>query len=210
MRRHLAIVASFAFALNASAAEDAKKPDVAKGQAIASTVCAACHGSDGNSPTPANPKLAGQIPEYTYKQLNNFKAAPGKEAERKNPIMAGMVANLSSEDMRNLAAYFGRQTQSPGFAKNKETIELGRKIWRAGIADRGVAACAGCHGPAGAGLPSQYPRLAGQYAEYTEAQMKAWRSGERANDPNRMMRSIAAKLTDREIAAVSDYIAGLR
>lgn len=210
MKRPLAIVAGLALAAaHAIAAEPAAKTDPAAGQKIASGVCAACHGPDGNSPTPANPSLAGQIPEYVYKQLVNFKAAEGKEPERKNAIMQGMVANLSVADKRNLAAYFALQTPKPNAARNKDTVELGQRIYRAGLAERNVPACAACHGASGGGVPAQYPRLAGQYTEYTAAQMKAWRSGERANDQNRMMRSIAARLTDEEIAAVSDYIAGL-
>lgn len=187
------------------------KADVAKGQQIASQVCAACHGADGNSTAPINPKLAGQIPEYLTKQLANFKpAAAGKVAERPNNVMAGFAASLSSEDVRNVSAYYASQMLKPEKAKNKDTIELGRKIYRGGIAEKGVAACAGCHGATGAGMPAQYPSLAGQYADYVETQLKAFRSGERANDPNRMMRMTAARLSDLEMKAVADYIAGLR
>jgi cytochrome c553 len=190
-------------------ANAAAKPDAGKGQTIATQVCAACHGADGNSTITANPKLAGQMPEYIVKQLTNFKAAAGKKAERENPVMAGMVAALSPDDMKNLAAYFGGQKAKDGAARNKDLVTLGQKIWRGGISEKGVAACASCHGANGAGVPSQYPRLAGQHAEYTEAQMKAWRSEQRANDPAKMMRTTAAKLSDKEIQAVSDYIAGL-
>jgi cytochrome c553 len=211
MKRPLVLAAGLALAAaHAFAAEPAAKPDPAAGQKIAAGVCAACHGADGNSPTAVNPNLAGQIPEYLYKQLVNFKAADGKEPERKNAIMQGMVASLSAQDKRNLAAYFATQTPAPGSARNKETIELGQRIYRAGIAERGIPACASCHGATGGGMPAQYPRLAGQHADYTAAQMKAWRTGERANDANRMMRTIAARMNDAEIAAVSDYIAGLR
>jgi cytochrome c553 len=211
MKRSLVLAAGLALAaFSAAAAEPPAKPDPAAGQKIAAGVCAACHGADGNSLVPINPNLAGQIPEYLYKQLVNFNAAAGKEPERKNAVMQSMVANLSPQDKRNLAAYFAAQTPKGGVAKNKETIELGQRIYRAGIAERGVPACASCHGATGGGMPAQYPRLAGQWAEYTEAQMKAWRSGERANDQNRMMRTIAARMNDAEIAAVADYIAGLR
>jgi cytochrome c553 len=211
MKRSLVLAAGLALAaFSAVAAEPPAKPDPAAGQKIAAGVCAACHGADGNSLVPINPSLAGQIPEYLYKQLVNFNAAPGKEPERKNAVMQSMVANLSSQDKRNLAAYFAAQTPKGGAAKNKETIELGQRIYRAGIAERGVPACASCHGATGGGMPAQYPQLAGQWAEYTQAQMKAWRSGERANDQNRMMRTIAARMNDAEIAAVADYIAGLR
>ena len=191
-------------------AEQQAKADSAKGQSIANKVCAACHGSDGNSPTPANPKLAGQIPEYLQKQLGNFRSVSGKKAERENPIMGGMAAGLSAENMRDVAAYFAAQSPKPGAAKHPETLALGRKIWRGGDLAKGVPACAACHGAAGAGLPAQYPRLAGQYPEYIEAQLKAFRAGERRNDANRMMQSIASRMSDPEIRAVADYISGLR
>ncbi|MCX7140389.1 MAG: c-type cytochrome [Proteobacteria bacterium] len=209
MKRIMAITTMFA-AVAAVAAEPPFKGDGAKAQAIVNQVCAACHAADGNSMIAANPKLAGQIPEYLHKQLVNFKAAGGKKAERANPVMAGMVANLSPDDMRNLAVYFSAQTAKPGTAKSKDLVALGQKIYRGGIASKGVAACASCHGPNGAGMPSQYPRLSGQHAEYVETQLKGFRSGERANDPNNSMRTQAAKLSDREIQAVADYVAGLR
>ena len=214
MKRALAFLG---FALCASPAhlyagpsEELAKADPAKGQGIASQVCAACHGADGNSPVPNNPKLAGQIPEYIQKQLANFKSAAGRRAERQNPVMAGMVVNLSVDDMRNVAAYYAAQRTKPGVAKSKDTLALGRKIWRGGDSTKGLPACAACHGAAGAGLPSSYPRLAGQHAEYTEVQLKAFRGGERRNDPNRMMQTIAARMSDPEIRAVADYVAGLR
>ena len=209
MKRIMALAAMLS-ALAAVAAEPPFKADAAKAQGIANQVCAACHAADGNSQIAVNPKLAGQIPEYLYKQLMNFKPAAGKKAERDNPVMAGMVANLSTEDMRNLAAYFAGQAAKPGAAKSKDLVALGQKIYRGGIVGKGIPACASCHGPNGAGMPAQYPRLAGQHAEYTEAQLKAFRGGERANDPNNTMRGVAAKLSDREIQGVSDYIAGLR
>ncbi len=194
----------------AVAAEPPFKGDAAKGQGIVNQVCAACHAADGNSQIAVNPKLAGQIPEYLYKQLTDFKPAQGKKAERDNPVMAGMVANLSPDDMRNLAAYFAGQVAKPGAAKSKELVALGQRIYRGGIASDGIAACASCHGPNGAGMPAQYPRLSGQHAEYIEAQLKAFRSGARANDPSASMRGVAGRLSDREIEAVADYIAGLR
>lgn len=191
-------------------AEPEAKADTAKGQSIASGVCAACHGADGNSPTAANPKLAGQTPEYIQKQLVNFKPTPGKKAERENPVMGGMAGGLSDQDIRDIAAYFSAQSSKPGAARHPETLEQGRKLWRGGDLARGIPACAGCHGAAGAGLPTQYPRLAGQYAEYTEAQLKAFRAGERRNDANKMMQSIASRMSDPDIRAVADYIFGLR
>lgn len=192
------------------ASEQPAKADAKKATAIASQACAACHGPDGNSAIAANPKIAGQIPEYLHKQLRNFKAAGGKQPERVNAIMNGMVASLSEEDMGNLAAYYAGQPLKPETAKNRQTIELGQRIYRSGDASKGLPSCAGCHGPTGAGIPAQYPRISGQFAEYTEAQLKAFRAGERANDPNKMMRMVAVKMTDAEVKAVSDYVAGLR
>lgn len=210
MKRFMVLPLAFA-ALSVNAAEQAAaKPDLKKGQQIASQVCVACHGADGNSAAAANPKLAGQISEYLYKQLHNFKGWDGKPAERNNPIMGGMVAALSDEDMKSLAAYFASQTLKPESAKDDKSLELGQKLYRAGDASKGLSACAGCHGPAGAGLPAQYPRLGGQWADYIEAQLKAFRAQERANDPNKMMRTVAIKMTDPEIKAVANYIAGLR
>lgn len=187
------------------------KGDAAKGQEIAAKVCAACHGPDGNSPLAVNPSLAGQHPEYIYKQLGNFKPKGGKPPERNNAVMAGMVAPLSDDDMKNVAAYYASQRPRPRAARGgEELIKQGQLIYRGGIAAKNVAACASCHSPNGAGLPAQYPRVSAQHAEYTAAQLKAFRAGERANDPNNMMRTVAARLSDREIAAVSEYIAGLR
>lgn len=200
-----------AFAAQASdTAKSAPKGDAARGQVVASTVCVACHGPDGNSPVAANPKLAGQHPEYLLKQMKNFKAADGKQPERVNPIMNGMIAAYDEGQMRDLAAYFAAQTQKGEVAKSRETIELGQKLYRGGDQSKGLPACAACHGPAGAGIPAQFPRIGGQFAEYTEAQLKGFREASRANDPNKMMRMVAIKMTDAEIKAVSDYVAGLR
>jgi cytochrome c553 len=184
--------------------------DAAKARNIANQVCAACHAGDGNSPTPANPKIAGQISEYTHKQLVDFKAQGGKKPARESPIMMGMVANLSEADMKGLAAYYAGQKLKPAAAADKDLAAAGQKLWRGGNAASGVPACAGCHGPSGAGIPAQYPRVAGQYAEYIATQLKAFKEGTRANDPNGMMRGVAARLTDREIRAVAEYAAGLR
>lgn len=200
----LLMAATPAFAQN-----KAPKIDLAKGQQIASQVCASCHGADGNSGSPANPKLSGQHADYLYKQLQNFKVKEGaKEAERANAVMAGFAAMLPDEDMRNVAAYFASQTLKPAAAKNKDIVEAGQKIFRSGIAAKGVPSCSGCHGPSGAGIPAQYPRLAGQFAEYTESQLVAFRQGARKNSAQ--MATIAAKMSDVEIKAVSEYIAGLR
>ncbi len=179
------------------------RPDAARGEAKYTAVCAACHGADGNSGVPANPKLAGQHPEYIVKQLQEYKS--GKRA---NPIMQGFASQLSEQDMRDIAAYVAKSQAKPGFAKDKELVAMGERIWRGGIADRQIAACAGCHSPNGAGIPAQYPRLAGQHADYTIAQLTAFRDGVRKNSVQ--MTQVAAKLNDREIRAVSDYVAGLR
>jgi cytochrome c553 len=184
--------------------------DAAKARGIASQVCAACHAADGNSTAPANPKIAGQIPEYLHKQLADFKAQAGKKPARESAIMAPMVANLSDADMKGLAAFYAGQNPRPASAANKDLATLGQKIWRGGIAASGVPACAGCHGPAGSGMPAQYPRLSGQFAEYLVAQLKAFKDGVRANDPNGMMRAVAARMSEREIRAVAEYAAGLR
>jgi len=206
------LLLSLLLATGAVQAQDkaAAQPDLAKAKQTAEQVCGACHGTDGNSQIPVNPKLAGQHAEYLYKQLKNFKSEGGAPAERANPIMGGMAAGLSDADMKGLSSYFASQTLKPESAKNKASVELGQKLWRAGDLKRGIPACAACHGPAGAGLPAQYPRLSGQFADYTEAQLRAFRAGERANDPAKMMRTIALKMTDPEIKAVADYAAGLR
>jgi cytochrome c553 len=179
------------------------KPDINQGGAKFGTVCAACHGADGNSTIATNPKLAQQHPEYLIKQLQEFKSG-----KRPSPVMQGFASQLSDTDMRNIAYWAASQKPKPGFAKDKELATLGERIFRGGIADRQIAACAGCHGPNGAGVPSQYPRLSGQQADYAEAQLKAFRDGARKNSPQ--MTQVAAKLNDREIHAVADYIAGLR
>jgi len=211
MTRLLAYFASAACLWAGTAAAQAPaKPDPAKGEAIASQVCAACHAADGNSQLAANPKLAGQFYEYLHKQLANFKPQGAKKAERDNAVMAGMVANLSAMDMRDVAAHYAAQKLKPAAAKDKELAALGQKIYRGGNEGTGVAACAGCHGPAGAGMPAQYPRISGQFPEYVEAQLKAFRAGARSNDPNGMMRRVVARMSDREIQAVAEYVAGLR
>ena len=210
MKRVLALVAGAALLPCLAAAQPAAKADPAKGQQIATQVCVACHAADGNSTAPANPKLAGQFPDYLGKQLHNFKAAPGKKAERENPVMAGMVANLSEEDMRNVAAYYGSQKLKPESAKSQELAARGQKLYRGGNLATGVAACAGCHGPEGLGIPAQFPRISGQFASYLETQLLAFKAGTRANDPNGMMRGVAARMSEAEIKAVAEYASGLR
>jgi cytochrome c553 len=198
-----AIFASpFASPLFAAESKDAFKPDLAKGQATAAT-CMACHTADGTRGLAANPILQGQHPEYLVKQLVEFKSG-----KRKNAIMQGFAAMLSEEDMKNVAAFYASKPALKGVAKNKDTVTLGEQIYRGGIMAKQVPACAGCHSPNGAGIPAQYPRLGGQHFEYTESQLIAFRSGLRAN--NAQMMSISARLSDTELKAVSDYIAGLR
>lgn len=184
-------------------AQQPAKPDLAQGEAKFSAVCVACHGAGGNSGIPANPKLAQQHPEYIVKQLQEFKAA-----KRKSAVMQPFASQLSDADMRNIAWYVAGNKAKEGFARDKAQVALGEKIYRGGIADRQIAACAGCHSPNGAGIPAQYPRLSGQHADYTAAQLTAFREGARTNSAQ--MTQIAAKLNDREIRAVADYIAGLR
>ena len=193
------------FSLSAQAAAADAKPAAPADKALqtVNTVCAACHGADGNSAITVNPKLAGQHPEYLIKQLTEFKS--GKRA---NAVMSGMAATLSDEDVKTVAAYFASQRIKLGQAKTNGKGSLGEKIYRGGIAATNVPACASCHGANGAGIPKQFPRLAGQHADYTLAQLKTFRTGERANAP--MMMVISTKLTDAEMAAVSDYIQGLR
>jgi cytochrome c553 len=166
-------------------------------------VCAACHTSDGSRGASANPILQGQHAEYIVKQLTEFKAN-----KRVNAVMNGMAAPLSEADMRNVAAFYASKPPVNGVAKNKDTVALGEKIYRGGIPDKGVPACSACHSPNGAGLPVQYPRLGGQHAEYLESQMNAFRAGTRTNSAQ--MLGVAAKMSDKEIKAVTDYIAGLR
>jgi cytochrome c553 len=180
----------------------APKPDLERGKQVAATICVACHGPDGNSPTPVNPILAGQHADYIASQLAAFKSGA-----RANPIMAGMSAALTPEDMRNVGAWFALQVPKPSAAKDKALSTRGQQIWRGGIKQGNVPACAGCHGAAGAGIPSQYPRLAGQYSELTLAWLKAFASGGRANP---VMAGVASRMSEADMKAVAEYIAGLR
>lgn len=218
MFKHVSLIVVLALSLSSnivfSATDAAKKAELVATSAtpvvnkqgvdqIVQGVCAACHGADGNSAITLNPKLAGQHPEYLLKQLTNF-----KEGTRANAVMSGMVANLTPEDMQNLATYFATQKQTLAKAKTNGAGSLGEKIYRGGIAKTNVPACAACHGANGAGIPKQFPRLAGQHADYTYQQLKTFRTGERANAP--MMMAISAKMTDAEMQAVADYMQGLR
>lgn len=186
----------------------AVKPDLKRGQEIANAVCVACHGADGNSTVASNPKLSGQDAAYLLKQLNDYTRPATDKAARVNSIMTGILGGLSEADRLHVAAYYAAQPHKPGAARNRDTLELGQRIYRAGLPERGVPACSGCHSPSGAGIPSQYPRLSGQHAEYTVAQLKAFNEGTRRN--NVPMGQIAARLSDAEMNAVADYVAGLR
>ncbi len=208
MTRHALLLIGLLAAAPAIAQDNAApagppKPDPAKGQAISANVCGACHAADGSRGAPANPIIAGQHTSYIVKQLTEYKSGA-----RKNAVMQGMAAALSEQDMRNVAAFYASKEPKPGFAKNKDSVALGQRIWRGGLADRQIPACAGCHSPSGAGIPAQYPRLAGQHADYTEHELEEFRDGGRTNSAE--MSAVAAKLTDREIRALADYIAGLR
>lgn len=232
----LAVLAS-ALAMGPAWSAQAKE---AKVQQLVKKQCGGCHGDDGNSLKPTVPKLAGQHADYLYKQLRNFKAADGKPMgpanpmyptpsdlvyvaapegklpERTNPVyflaMNGMVKDLTEADMKAVAVYFSEQKRKPAesLTKGGEAFEAVQKLYRGGDSARGLPSCAGCHGPTGAGLPAQFPRLSGQLAGYTLAQLKNFRAGDRTNDPNNMMRDVAYKLSEDEIAQLADYIAGLR
>ena len=205
MKSLAALLTASLLAASAHAADApaAPKVDLAKGAASYAAVCVACHAADGNSTVPLQPSLAQQHPEYLHKQMVEFKSGV-----RKDPIMQGFAAALSEEDSRNIAHWLASQKAKPGFAKERELVLMGERIYRGGIADRNIAACAGCHSPNGAGIPAQYPRLSGQHADYTVAQLNTFRDGTRANSTQ--MTQVAAKLNDKEIKAVADYIAGLR
>ena len=187
------------------------KIDVAKAQQTAAQVCSACHGPDGNSATPANPNLAGQHADYITLQLAHFKAGI-----RVNAIMQSMVANLSDDDMRALGVYFSLQRPKELTAKDPALVKVAQKIYRGGDQTTELPASAACHSPTGAGIPKNYPRVAGQYADYAYAQLKAFKTGERGADKagkdanGRIMGAIAVKLSDDQMKAVADYMAGLR
>ncbi len=207
----LLAVSSIALASEEKKAEAVKKADPAKGEALYSAgdaarnipACVACHGAAGNSTIAQNPKLAAQHEAYIYKQLSNFKTP-----ERNNPVMSPIAKALTDDEMKNIAAYLDAQAQKPGAAKNKDTVEIGKKIFRAGIAEKNVPACAACHSADGAGIPAQFARIGGQHQEYTSAQLTSFRAGTRKNSPQMM--AIAKRMSDDEIQAVSDYIAGLK
>jgi cytochrome c553 len=209
------LLLALAFAGGAHAADAAHaaapKADPAKGGSLYDTgdnarglpACASCHGAGGNSTIVANPKLAGQVGTYIHKQLVDFTTP-----KRQQPVMTTYAKMLSEEEKTNIAAWLSTQQPKQGAARNKDSVELGRKIYRGGIADRGVAACASCHGATGSGIPAQYPRLAGQHQDYTFNQLQAFKTGARNNGP--MMATLAKRMSDEEMKAVADYIAGLK
>jgi hypothetical protein len=204
-----AVLCALAMPLAASAQEAAApRPDLKRGQEVANSICAACHGVDGNSTIAANPKLSGQDAAYLLKQLNDYARPAADKGARVNSIMAGILGGISAADRVHVAAHYASQPHKPGVARNAGTLELGQRIYRAGVPERGVPACSGCHSPSGAGIPAQYPRLAGQHAEYTVAQLKAFSDGTRRNSVP--MAHIAARLSEAEMNAVADYAAGLR
>ncbi|MEY2776233.1 MAG: hypothetical protein RLY30_331 [Pseudomonadota bacterium] len=210
-RMMAALTAATMTLTSAQAAAPAAAPavDLKRGAEIAGQVCVACHAADGNSTIAENPILAGQHAGYLSKQLHNFQVRPGaSKAERENAIMAGFAATLSADDIRNVSAYYAAQPLKGAYSANKDLLVKGQQIYRAGIPARGVPACVGCHAPNGAGIPIQYPRLSGQHATYTQAQLTGFRSGARANSAQMM--KIAAQMSDADIAAVAEYIAGLR
>ena len=185
-----------------AASAPAAKPDLERGKQIATTVCAACHGPDGNSPIPANPILAGQHGDYIALQLAAFKSGA-----RPSPIMQGMAAGLSPEDMRNVGAYYEAQKPAPNVARDKALAMRGQQIWRGGVKTTHVPACAACHGASGAGIPVQYPRLAGQHADLAFGWLKAFASGAR---PHAVMGQVAVRMSEADMKAVAEYAAGLR
>ncbi|MGG7606366.1 c-type cytochrome [Massilia sp. BKSP1R2A-1] len=208
------LLATLAVCGSVSAAEAqrvAAKADPAKGGTLYDSgdaarglpACMSCHGAAGNSTIVANPKLAGQIEAYTHKQLVDFTTP-----NRQQPVMTTYAKMLTEDEKRHIAAYLATQKQKPGAAKNKDTVELGRKIYRGGIAEKGVAACASCHGASAGGIPAQYPRLSGQHQDYTYAQLEAFKTGTRKNSIQ--MSALAQRMSPEEMKAVSDYIAGLK
>ncbi len=206
------LAGSIALAANgvAMAEEASAKPDLAKAKQTADQLCGACHGADGNSAVPANPNLAGQQAAYITVQLEHFKSGV-----RSNAIMAGLVAALSPADMRALGIYFSQQKPKPAGVKERELALAGQKLYRGGNAATGLPACAACHSPDGAGIPSRYPRLGGQHADYALGQLRAFKSGERGMDKGgkdvngRVMGQVAARLSDQEMQALAQYTLGL-
>ncbi len=204
----LLLLAAFAWPVLAVAQGPAAKTDAAK---IVNAVCAACHGADGNSVAPVNPSLAGQGADYITLQLRHFKSGI-----RQNAIMQGFAATLSDADMVALGDYFSRQKAKPLAAKDATLVKAGQRLYRTGVPAAGIPACSGCHAPDGVGVPKNYPRVGGQYADYSYAQLKAFGTGERGNDKagkdanGRIMHAVAGKMSDSQMKAVAEYMQGLR
>ena len=182
--------------------------DAKKGAALAQGLCAACHASDGNSVIPANPILAGQHYTYLKNQLNYFQVKEGEDkAKRENAVMLGIASGLSSDDIDNLAAYYSQQKIKPSYASNLELAKAGEVVYKAGDDSRGIPSCSSCHGPRGLGVPGQFPRISGQHATYTASTLKSYKNGSRAN--NKQMMAISSRLTEAQINALAEYLAGL-
>lgn len=188
--------------LSATAVQAQVKGDAAKGKEVVDKVCIACHGPDGNSPVPNFPKLAGTHASYLLKQLEDF-----KKKRRHSDIMAPIVTELSDADMANLAVYFSEQKAAPGVVGNPALLDAGKQVWNEGNPKSGVPACSGCHGEKGQG-DERYPRLAGQYVEYTTMELNLFRESKRKND-KKLMQAVADRMTEQEIKAVAEYIASL-
>jgi cytochrome c553 len=207
----VATVAVTGLACAADAQKAAVKVEPAKGASLYDSgdaarglpACVSCHGPGGNSTIATNPKLAGQVEAYVHKQLVDFTTP-----SRNQPIMTTYAKALTDEEKKNIAAYLATQAPQQGAARNKETVELGRKIYRGGIADKGVPACASCHGATASGIPVKYPRLAGQHQDYTLAQFEAFKSGARGNSAE--MTAVSKRMSPEEMKAVADYIAGIK
>jgi cytochrome c553 len=206
----LVLCAPLAIGADEKAQTSPAKPDLAKAQQIVGEVCAACHGADGNSVSPSNPSIAGQHADYLTLQLMHFQSGI-----RVNAVMQAMVAKLAPEDMRALGLFFAQQKPKPSAAKDPELVAAGQKIFRGGNAGTGVPACAACHSPDGAGIPARYPRVGGQYADYTLAQLKAFKAGDRGADKEgkdvngKVMAQIASRMSEREMQAAAEFASGL-
>ncbi|MCC6915975.1 c-type cytochrome [Nitrosomonas sp.] len=204
-------VAAIAFTFSGFvSAETPAAGDVEKGKEIAAGICAGCHNVDGNSTIPLYPILAGQYPGYIAKQLHDFKAAEGEAAKRDNQIMAPMAANLSEEDITNVAAFYSQQKPQSGTVSDESLVEAGKKLYQGGNLENSIPACSSCHSPNGQGIPPHYPRIDGQYPAYTLSQLQAFRQGVRKNDTNSTMQTVVSRMSEQEMKAVSEYIATLR
>jgi len=202
---------ALALCTSSALAQAPAKPDLARARQIAETVCAACHGADGNSAVPVNPNLAGQGAEYISRQLTNFKSGV-----RVNPIMQGMASTLTPDEMVALGVYFSGQKPKGNTAKDPKLVEMAQTLYRAGDAATGLPACSACHSPSGIGIPKTYPRVAGQFSDYTLAQLKAFKGGERGANASgkdwqgQIMAGVAAKMSETQMKALADYMSGLR